>query len=514
MDLKSRINRISRWSLQKQIAILLALLTVLVVGGLLATMFLSVESKSNAARRDGERMLDAVLLNLSQQLDTAYLRTGDEVALKEYANLLELPASQLTLPFHEYWTREGTFNFWYALWTGAGTSVCIWYGDTLIAEMPPLEAELWCELDDVKGVRPVSVDEEYAFAAHDHLEPALYQSVGTVGPMFILEPQFVVGLFVAQSKYQDEVAYAPIFGMLGATLGVSFAILFVLRRGLVPLRRLNQEVNKLQQNQDIENLDAMNISKIDISKYPTDLARLAEALNNYVVQVRDEQARTYNTYAGLIGHVNHTIAKVLRKAMREDDVIRRYLILMATTIQNATLGNDALRELTQMRDKEFCIGDVLRGQISLLSLEYTHVPVRLMDGSDVTILTSKNSFERMIGEILENACKYCKSKIMVTVRIIDGGERVEISIEDDGRGFPSELDKVWESGWREAADDEVKGAGLGLPMVRVSVRACSGEICLGQSEELEGARVVLRLPKQRQRSAWRDEASEQDNSWS
>jgi two-component system sensor histidine kinase PhoQ len=71
--------------------------------------------------------------------------------------------------------------------------------------------------------------------------------------------------------------------------------------------------------------------------------------------------------------------------------------------------------------------------------------------------------------------------------------RLSIVVEDDGPGIPQELRmRVTERGVR--ADEHVPGHGLGLAMVRDTVRIYGGQFLIDASPALGGARVELRLP--------------------
>jgi two-component system sensor histidine kinase PhoQ len=102
----------------------------------------------------------------------------------------------------------------------------------------------------------------------------------------------------------------------------------------------------------------------------------------------------------------------------------------------------------------------------------------------------------LLGNVVDNACKWCRSRVLVTVRFDpDRGlpRRLAIVVEDDGPGIPVELrTRVVERGIR--ADEHVPGHGLGLAMVRETVRLYAGQLYIDASQALGGARVELRLP--------------------
>ena len=101
----------------------------------------------------------------------------------------------------------------------------------------------------------------------------------------------------------------------------------------------------------------------------------------------------------------------------------------------------------------------------------------------------------LLGNVLDNACKWCKSQVKVTISIdgtADPKRRMCLVVEDDGPGI-SEADRarVLQRGVR--TDEKVPGHGLGLAMVRETVDLYGGRLSLEQSA-LGGARIALALP--------------------
>ena len=66
-------------------------------------------------------------------------------------------------------------------------------------------------------------------------------------------------------------------------------------------------------------------------------------------------------------------------------------------------------------------------------------------------------------------------------------------VEDDGPGIaPDDIAKVLQRGVR--GDERVQGHGIGLSIVQDLIKDYRGELQVGRSEELGGARFEVRLP--------------------
>jgi signal transduction histidine kinase len=97
----------------------------------------------------------------------------------------------------------------------------------------------------------------------------------------------------------------------------------------------------------------------------------------------------------------------------------------------------------------------------------------------------------LLGNLLDNACKWCRSKVRFQAIPRDGG--LLLHVEDDGPGCePGQLDALARRGFR--ADETVPGSGLGLAIVRDIVDSYGGRVAFSQSPRLGGLRVDIRLP--------------------
>jgi len=107
----------------------------------------------------------------------------------------------------------------------------------------------------------------------------------------------------------------------------------------------------------------------------------------------------------------------------------------------------------------------------------------------------RGDLTELLGNTLDNACKWCRSRVRLSCAIEESAEpreRLTLAIEDDGPGI-SEADRarVLERGVR--TDQSVPGHGLGLAMVHDTVDLYGGRLSIDTSP-LGGARVTVRLP--------------------
>lgn len=114
--------------------------------------------------------------------------------------------------------------------------------------------------------------------------------------------------------------------------------------------------------------------------------------------------------------------------------------------------------------------------------------------NDVLVDCDANACESALVNLLENAAKYGiegddEHEIEVDLRARDGLAVLEV--RDRGRGIPaSECERVFEGFYRASNAGEVRGAGLGLSLVRHFARAHGGDVAV---EPRDGGGSVFRL---------------------
>lgn len=110
----------------------------------------------------------------------------------------------------------------------------------------------------------------------------------------------------------------------------------------------------------------------------------------------------------------------------------------------------------------------------------------------IVVAMDRQDLEEALGNLMENALKWCRSKVRVSARAEDG--TVMLSVDDDGPGIPEERrEAVLRAG--ERLDTSSPGSGLGLAIVHDLVTAYGGRIDLTEAPALGGLRVTLFLPE-------------------
>ena len=109
----------------------------------------------------------------------------------------------------------------------------------------------------------------------------------------------------------------------------------------------------------------------------------------------------------------------------------------------------------------------------------------------------EGDLEEMMGNIIDNACKWAKSTVRLRAgETQKGGNRqVVVIVEDDGPGLSEEQSaQVLRRGVR--LDERTPGSGLGLDIVKELVDIYGGDLALSRSD-LGGLKVSVTLPSAR-----------------
>ncbi|MFQ5563537.1 MAG: ATP-binding protein [Parvularculaceae bacterium] len=106
-----------------------------------------------------------------------------------------------------------------------------------------------------------------------------------------------------------------------------------------------------------------------------------------------------------------------------------------------------------------------------------------------------------LGEIIRNAIMFSPESGCVEVRAYDDGDHVGFEVFDEGVGPPSDMQASafdpFQIGSGDTRTKSNQGVGLGLAIASRLVQAHGGSIEVGSREGGPGARVVIRLPRER-----------------
>jgi two-component system sensor histidine kinase PhoQ len=106
---------------------------------------------------------------------------------------------------------------------------------------------------------------------------------------------------------------------------------------------------------------------------------------------------------------------------------------------------------------------------------------------EITFIGEKNDFMEVLGNVIDNACKYCLE--FVEISAVHTENELVILVEDDGPGIAeNQRELIFKRGQR--ADTLRPGQGLGLSLASEIIEQYDGKILIGDSE-LGGASMRI-----------------------
>jgi signal transduction histidine kinase len=151
---------------------------------------------------------------------------------------------------------------------------------------------------------------------------------------------------------------------------------------------------------------------------------------------------------------------------------------------------------------EINLGKLLRQSVDIIKSRYNlggDAITYLEKPDEIKITGDAAELQIVFVNLLDNAVKYSKEKIDISIRVRNPNERaVEIRVKDNGIGLSSnELKRIFKRFYRvpNLSTQEIKGTGLGLNIVRSIIDKHNGRIFAESKGEGKGSTFVVRLPK-------------------
>jgi signal transduction histidine kinase len=129
--------------------------------------------------------------------------------------------------------------------------------------------------------------------------------------------------------------------------------------------------------------------------------------------------------------------------------------------------------------------------------EQSGMIVKYIPGKRVSLEGNEAGLEVMLSSLLDNAVKYSPPDTEIRVNIIGSGDRIILTIEDEGPGIPlEERENVFQRFYRYQGQ-RAMGSGLGLSIVKEVVDFHHGEIFLSEGSNGRGLKVSVHFPRTR-----------------
>jgi signal transduction histidine kinase len=292
----------------------------------------------------------------------------------------------------------------------------------------------------------------------------------------------------------EEVAFQRTLAAMlsGLGLGLLAAIVVQVRYGLRPLRAMQERLTQIREGK-AERLE---------SDYPSEIQPVADELN-LLIQANTEVVERARTQVGNLAHALKTPLSVLtNEAKLQPGSLAHKVGEQAQIMRDqVSLYLDRARRAARAQS----LGSVTEVEPVLAALARTLERIHHEKGIAIAIACApglrfrgeKQDLEEMAGNLLDNACKWAKRRVVAKAMpdsspSPDARSWLTVSVSDDGPGLPPEArSEALKRGRR--LDETKPGSGLGLSIVAETAAMYSGSIRLDGSP-LGGLAAILKLP--------------------
>jgi len=245
-------------------------------------------------------------------------------------------------------------------------------------------------------------------------------------------------------------------------------IILQIKYGLSPLKRLTLSLSLIRSGQ--------------LEKMPRDFPLEVQPLASELNILLDYNATLLERARTQVGNLAHSLKNPIAVLKNETkDISGDQGVLIRQHLQHATdniehyLNKARIAGSSRLLGSKADLGEIVADIKFSLGKIFAQSELKMtLSGLDgLCVRADPQDMQELFGNLMENACKWAKSQILVTGKCEDG--KVVIHIEDDGPGVDKENRKnLIKRGMR--LDETKPGTGLGLHIASEIINLYGGEI--------------------------------------
>jgi two-component system sensor histidine kinase PhoQ len=293
------------------------------------------------------------------------------------------------------------------------------------------------------------------------------------------EQPFTMTLHIIKNKQEYLQQIQKFSNTLWTWLLILTALLVIVQLSwllwtLKPLGQFSQELTA------VEHGTSMQLS----THYPVELQKVAKQLNTLLQTEQNQRKRYRNALADLAHSLKTPLAVIQTQADLSEastEQINRINQIIAYQLRRAQSAAGSGWHIG------ISVDSIAVRLVRTLTKIYQHqnLTIKYHPNKQARFKGDEADLTEMLGNVLDNACKAAKTRVTLTLKQQDN--QLWMTIEDDGEGIPEEKQQhIFERGIR--ADTYAQGHGIGLAIVRDLVDSYHGNLTVGQSASLQGAK--------------------------
>ena len=307
------------------------------------------------------------------------------------------------------------------------------------------------------------------------------------------------------AETNSTVARVELFLLLGVLAGAGFALLagtMIARRAMAPIAQLTSSAEEIARTRDPSRTVPEPAAHDEVGE----LAHTLQSMLRELDAARSETEAMLDRQRRFVADASHELRTPLTSVLAN-------LELLADSLhgEEGDAARSALRSSQRMRR---LVADLLLLARTDVGRVVAHEPCDLarivveaagelgpvsarheivLDVAPAPLEGARDELHRLTINLLENALRHTPAgtEIRVTTRVQRGS--VELVVEDDGPGVPSELLPTLFERFVRGAGDRGGSFGLGLAIVK-AVAESHGGSAIVENHAPHGARFIVRLP--------------------
>jgi signal transduction histidine kinase len=303
---------------------------------------------------------------------------------------------------------------------------------------------------------------------------------------------FTIAIAEDLSPVKRQLAQLQVYFIITAVVFMLVLVavqIWILHAGLRPLDKTRDDLQALSQGK---------LTQLD-REVPAEISPLVDEIN-HLLKVLDQRLHRSRNALGDLAHALKKPLTVLKQLVEDEDIKNNPGLHDSISEQLETIQRHVARILQRARlagegpvTTQFNATEDIPPLIATLKSIYLDKALtftsRIPD--HLTIIADREDMLELIGNLLDNACKWATSTVKIT---LEQNQYTEISIEDDGPGVAADkLMSLTQRGLR--LDEKPEGHGIGLSIVSEIVKSLNGKLTFQPSKDTGGLHVKISLPR-------------------
>ena len=318
-----------------------------------------------------------------------------------------------------------------------------------------------------------------------------------IGLVFLLLKLGVIDSVEGQASFSSVILLMAVTSMiLGFAITVGTSRIF-----LRPFDKLGDQLNRLSKG-DFK-------ARLSFGKPYSSISVMREIEDSFN-KAANELDQTQMLRSDFINNFSHEVktpivsvagfAKLLRHGNLTPEQQQEYLaIIEEESLRLSTMASNML-SLTKIENQtiltdvsEFNLSEQLRSAVLLLADKWSQKNLVLdIEFGEHIIRANEEMLKQVWINLIDNAIKFSENNGTLSVRIEEDGDRLAVSVSNEGEEIPPEnIDRIWAKFYQADESHSTEGNGIGLAIVRSVVELHQGEVCVECKDGITTFTVLL-----------------------